>query len=254
MILAQNQNSLENLQSLNLDKTKLKTIGNLKYDSPPLIYDEKELKNLINSTKNRLIFLAASTHPKEEEIIARTHKLLKDRYPNILTIIVPRHPNRVLEIETLLKDKNLLSTTIRSRREKITKTTDIYLADTIGELGLFYKLSNISLIAGSFTNIGGHNPLEAMRLGSIPITGPIFHNFNSLYNELLEIKATIIAKNVSHLEEIIIELIESSKLQRTLKENSQKFLKDKKNITINTYTEIKKHLPINPSPLAGEAR
>ena len=120
--------------------------------------DEKQYQSLKNDLKDRTIWLAASTHPHEEKIIGSVHSKLKSYFKNLLTIIVPRHPFRGKAISKALK-KNGLNVSQRSKNDGIEKKTEIYLADTIGELALFYKLSDVVLLGGSLKeSAGGHNP------------------------------------------------------------------------------------------------
>ena len=118
-----------------------------------------------------------STHRGEEEMAAATHKKLATHLrPDMLTVIVPRHAIRGNEVAHILETQGL-RVARRSKGDAITSETQIYLADTMGELGLFYRLSPIAVIGGSFVRVGGHNPIEAAQLGAAIIFGPFMTNF-----------------------------------------------------------------------------
>ena len=155
--------------------------GNLKFDAPPLPANADELDQLRRDLHGRPVWLAASTHPGEEEIVAQVHYTLRERCPELLTILVPRHPERTTAITRLLEDR-WLTTSRRSQGGKISAKVDIYLADTVGELGLFFRLANIALVGGSLNaDGGGHNPIEPAHLENAILHGPHVVNFRDMY-------------------------------------------------------------------------
>ncbi len=158
-------------------------VGNLKYDAASLGHDERTLLLLNAAIAERSFWLAASTHEGEEAAAVSAHHTLRARWPELLTIIAPRHPVRGAEIARLAEAADL-QVARRSRGEPITSDTAIYLADTLGELGLFYALARVVFIGGSLTPVGGHNALEAARLGCALIAGPDMANFADLQNAL----------------------------------------------------------------------
>src|SRR3954454_7094770 len=147
------------------------TTGNLKLDVPAPPADAAKLERLMAVTRGRAIVLAASPHPGEENILLRAHQTLAGFFPSLLTIIVPRHPNRGEAIARSIPACGL-RVTLRSREELPTGTTDIYVADTMGELGLFYRLAPIVFMGGSLIEHGGQNPIEAVKLGASIVHGP----------------------------------------------------------------------------------
>jgi 3-deoxy-D-manno-octulosonic-acid transferase len=155
--------------------------GNLKYAAPPLPADPAELARLTLAWEGRPVWLAASTHPGEDEIILATHRLLAPDHPGLLTVIVPRHPQRGPGIAALAGD---LSVARRGAGQDGGPGVAVYVADTLGELGLFYRLARVALIGGSLVPHGGQNPLEAARLGCPIITGPHHFNFGEIITRL----------------------------------------------------------------------
>jgi len=159
------------------------TTGNLKLDVPAPPADSDRLERLLSLTRGRPVVVAASTHPGEEEILIETHKALGGFFPRLLSVIVPRHPDRGPPIWRLV-DAAGLKAGLRSRDEMPNATTDIYVADTLGELGLFYRLSGIVFMGGSLVTHGGQNPIEAIKLGASIVHGPHVFNFTDVYEAL----------------------------------------------------------------------
>ena len=159
------------------------TSGNLKLDveGPPA--DVKKLERLREAMQRRLVFLAASTHPGEDEIILDAHRRLAARMPQLLSVIVPRHPNRGGAIARMLTNGGM-QVALRSQDELPGIETDIYVADTMGELGLFYRLAPVVFMGGSLVAHGGQNPIEGIKLGAAILHGPHVFNFDDIYDAL----------------------------------------------------------------------
>ncbi len=157
--------------------------GNLKLDVPAPPVDDRELAAIKAVIGGRPVVAAASTHPGEEAVVVEAHRRLRQSFPGLLTIIAPRHPARgagVAEIATAAG----LTAALRSRGEKPNARTDIYVADTVGELGLIYRLAPIVFVGGSLASHGGQNPIEAAKLGAAILHGPNVWNFADLYSAL----------------------------------------------------------------------
>ena len=158
-------------------------VGDLKQAADPLPVDEAELARLRAAIGDRPVWLAASTHPGEEDTVQKTHKKLRKQFPRLLSIIAPRHADRGVPIATQLAIEGL-NVIRRSTGEMPTRDTDIYLADTMGEMGLIYRLAVIAFVGGSLVPHGGQNPLEPARLGCAILHGPHIGNFTSIYADL----------------------------------------------------------------------
>jgi 3-deoxy-D-manno-octulosonic-acid transferase len=157
--------------------------GNLKLDVPAPPADAAKLERLMSVTRGRPIIVAASTHPGEEENLLDAHRALVRFFPSLLSVIVPRHPDRGVAIARLIAASGL-HVALRSREELPIATTDIYVADTMGELGLFYRLAPIVFMGGSLVPRGGQNPIEAIKLGASIVHGPHVFNFTDVYEAL----------------------------------------------------------------------
>ena len=159
------------------------TTGNLKLDVPAPPADPLKLERLIAMTRGRPIILAASTHPGEDEILCEAHRTLSGFFPSLLTIIVPRHPDRGPAIARMVAASGLRAG-LRSSEDLPTTETDVYVADTLGELGLFYRLAPTVFMGGSLVVHGGQNPIEPIRLGASVVHGPHVFNFSDIYEAL----------------------------------------------------------------------
>ncbi|MBB5752108.1 3-deoxy-D-manno-octulosonic acid transferase [Prosthecomicrobium pneumaticum] len=162
---------------------KVTVTGNLKFDVPPPFADPRTVAAFEPLLAGRDVWVAASTHEGEEEVIAAAHRVLRHRRRGLLTIIVPRHPGRGPEVAAALAARGF-AVALRSRDEPIRPETDIYLADTLGELGLFYRLAPIAFLGGSLVPHGGQNPIEPVRLDTAILHGPHVHNFAEVYAAL----------------------------------------------------------------------
>ena len=148
----------------------------------------------------------SSTHNDEELRIAKILPALKKKFPDLLTFIAPRHPQRGPEIQASLNDLGL-RTALRSAGEKIEKETDVYIADTIGELGLWYTLCPIVFIGGSLIPHGGQNFMEPSRFRDAVIVGPHMHNFTDAMNRAKKADAVIQVENTAQLQENVEQLL-----------------------------------------------
>jgi 3-deoxy-D-manno-octulosonic-acid transferase len=157
-------------------------VGNLKYAVPASPVDAAALAALRSAIGARPVWLAASTHPGEEALALEAHQLLISSYPDLLTLIVPRHPERGPEIGALCAEKNLAAA---RRQQGVLPAADtaIYIADTLGELGIFYALVSVAYIGGSF-HAGSHSPAEAALAGCALIHGPDTSNNQTLWRAL----------------------------------------------------------------------
>lgn len=181
LVLAQNEEMALRFRALG--SGAVKTVGNLKMDAPPPPIDHQALPRLSQALAGRPAFVSASTHEGEEQILAAAHRAIAASHPRLCTIIAPRHPERGTAIAEMLKAAGF-AVALRSLGELPSETTDIYIADTIGELGTLYALCPIAFIGGSLIARGGQNPVEAILHGSVVISGPSSFNFQDAYDVL----------------------------------------------------------------------
>jgi 3-deoxy-D-manno-octulosonic-acid transferase len=167
MVLAQDEDVADRFRSLGAHNVQV--AGSLKADAPPLSVDEEALAALRQAIGARPVLLAAQTHPGEDETLLPAHDLLRGRFPDLLTILVPRHTQRGPDLEMLCGTRAVRR---RSTGGQISGQTAIYIADTMGEMGLFYRLSHFCFLGGTLVPLGGHNVLEPARLHCAVLAGP----------------------------------------------------------------------------------
>jgi len=190
LVLAQSEADAARLRGLGAPRAQC--WGNLKFAARPLPADEAELERLRGLLGGRPVFLAASTHSGEEALVLVAHRILAQDRPDLLTVVVPRHPQRG-EAVALEADGRLFVTGAGEEGRRVARraagedpgpATAVYVADTLGELGLFYRLASVALVGGSLVEHGGQNPLEPARLGCPILLGPHVWNFAEVVDRL----------------------------------------------------------------------
>jgi 3-deoxy-D-manno-octulosonic-acid transferase len=183
MCLVQSQGDADRFSALG--SPHVFNTGNLKFDvaAPPA--DPQKLAQLKRAMQGRPIVLASSTHPGEEDIVLDAHRRLATHFPGLLTIIVPRHPERGQQVAQLTESSGFRPA-VRSRDQLPSAESEVYVADTLGELGLFYRLAPLVFVGGSLVNHGGQNPIEPIKLGAAVVHGPHVGNFADIYRALDE--------------------------------------------------------------------
>ena len=216
--LAQDEPTASRLTRLGARSVRVS--GSLKADAPPLPVDEAALDAFKTAVGSRPIFLAASTHPGEEALLFDVALKLRERHPQALTIVVPRHPPRGPEIESAARAKEF-EPQRRSTGAQPGSTTEVYVADTLGELGLFYRAATFAFLGGSLIAHGGQNPLEPARLGTAIVTGPHTHNFEDTFNVLLAAQGGGRVRTAEELHALVARLIDDPDLARRLGEKAR---------------------------------
>lgn len=210
-IAAQSTNDAERFIALGAPSETVVVTGNLKFDIEipgDLMTKATALRTQLG---NRPVWIAASTHPNEEEIILTAHKTVCDKINNALLILVPRHPERFDAIATMIKQQGF-HLARRSQNEVCAPDTSVYFADTVGEMMLLYAASDIAFVGGSFVPVGGHNMLEPAVLSKPILTGPQLFNFTEISKLLLNAHGMQIVENVEQLASQVIELMENHEL------------------------------------------
>jgi len=172
-----------------LGARRVQVPGNLKFAAAPLPAAEEDLHALARMIGNRPVWAAVSTHPGEEDMVAAAHDELVRDIPNLLTIIVPRHPIRGADISDRLQSAGH-RVARRANHQPIDADTGFYVVDTVGELGLIYRLARVAFIGGSLVPHGGQNLLEAAKLDCAIVHGPWMTNFTAMVAEMRDAGAT----------------------------------------------------------------
>ena len=189
-----------------LGATHVIEAGNVKFDAEPLAVDAAALQTLTHQIGNRPLWLAASTHANEEAMIAQAHAHVAQQFPRLLTIIVPRHAARGDSIASELRNRGIVCVQ-RSKGEVINDAAQIYLADTMGELGTFYHLAPIVFIGGSLIAHGGHNPLEPARQHCAILSGLHVHNFADMVKQMQQAQAIQLVSDTAELGRSVAALL-----------------------------------------------
>lgn len=199
--------------------------GNLKVDSDSLPYNNLDLSQYKFQLADRPTWIAASTHAGEEAAAMRVHSRLKQTIPNLLTIIVPRHPERADEIAKAGEETGL-NIVRRSTAEPVLWETDIFLGDTIGEMGLYLRLAAIAFMGRSLVASGGQNPLEPAMVGAAILTGRQVHNFRDTYRGLLEAGAARVVRDETMLADNVEYLLNNAPERESMIESARTALED----------------------------
>ncbi len=237
----QTREDVERLKTLGA--SNVVSVGNLKHAASQPPFDQKELDQMRLSIGSRPCWCAGSTHYNEEEMIANIHLKMKQIYKDFLTIIAPRHPNRSDEIEMICKSKGL-QVSKRSRHDKITDKTDIYLADTIGEMGLIYQLAPLVFVGGSLIPFGGQNMLEPMRLGRVVVIGPHAFNFREIVSSGKTEGALIEVKNEGELLGIVLQYYKHPESFRGMSDRAEQLAMSEMSVLDRTYQVLKERVGI----------
>jgi 3-deoxy-D-manno-octulosonic-acid transferase len=218
LCLAQSQDDAARL--LQLGAPRVDAVGNLKYDVEAPPNDPVRLGVLARQIGGRPVWIAASTHAGEEALALRVHKRLMRQFPDLLTVLAPRHPHRGAEIVAVARGAGL-QVAQRSLGEPIDPKTQIYVGDTMGEMGLFYRLSSVIFVGKSLLGHGGQNPIEPAKLGSAILHGPHVGNFIDVYAALDEKGGAIQVKDAETLAETLANLFTDPALLRRTAEASR---------------------------------
>ena len=200
IILPWNDDTADRLRRLGV--SQIGPVGNLKFSAEPLPVDTAALDALQDAAAGRRVWLAASTHEGEEAICARTHRRLAASVAGLLTIIVPRHPARGAAIAETVRSLGLTAA-LRSAGDHPQVGTEVYIADTMGEMGTMLRLSPIVFVGGSLVPHGGHNPIEPAQLDSAILYGPHMENFAEITGQLAEADAAVQIADANALGETV---------------------------------------------------
>ena len=248
IVLAQSADDAGRL--MRLGAPKVVTLGNLKSAAPPLQADAKALQSLRAIIGNRPCWLAASIHPEEIEEIVTVQRYLSLQWPDCLTIIVPRHPERGADWAARYFDK----ADVRLRSNGDWPDGKTYIADTLGEMGLFYRLAPVSFIGGSFAPIGGHNPLEPARLGSAVLFGPHHFNFQEVGDGLRAAGAAEEVEDAEALASAIMTLRKEPELRNTMVEAAARVAAAETSVLDHMLAAVEKLIPPEKLIPADNAR
>lgn len=211
LCLAQSVADAERLAALGAPR--ITTTGNLKLDVPAPPARENVLGAMRNTLQGRPVIAAASTHPGEEAMLVEVHRQLRGQFPGLLTILAPRHPERGMGILNIAQTAGF-NAVARSRGHLPDRGTEVYVADTIGELGIVYRVASIVFMGGSLVRHGGQNPIEPAKLGAAILHGPHVWNFAEIYGALNRSHGAAPVADAARLAEKIAMLLTDANARR----------------------------------------
>ncbi|MEM6338586.1 MAG: 3-deoxy-D-manno-octulosonic acid transferase [Pseudomonadota bacterium] len=240
LVATQSATDLKKYKDLGYEKAI--NLGNLKFANKELDVDENQLKDLKKIFQNKQLFVASSTHAEDEEVTLQIIQDFKKNKIDYYPIIILRHPERRSEISRKCLDLGL-SYTLRSENKSPSLQDDLYIVDSFGELGLFYSLSNITFIGGSFKR-GGHNLVEPAYFDNIIILGPDMSNFQNIATDMIQGGCAIQIADKEELATKILFFLDRSneKKSQELIGNARKFIENREETLDNYLKEIKKFL------------
>lgn len=212
-IAAQSERDAERFEQLGARPVTV--TGNLKADVVVPEVDAQTLSKLEAVIKGRPVWAAISTHDGEELIAARVHRTLKKKWPNLLTVVVPRHPRRTAEVHKALTDSGL-EVALRSASKVPPKTADIFLGDTIGEMGFYLRMAGVAFVGKSLTSSGGQNPLEPAVLDTAILSGPNVSAFDEAYEKLTSARGARFVADEADLAKAVNHLLGNEKLREKM--------------------------------------
>lgn len=251
LCLAQSEGEAARLRDLGA--RRVAAPGNLKFAAKPLPADAGELARLEGMTGARPRWLAASTHPGEEEIASEVHRELARKFPALLTVIVPRHPGRGKTIAQALRAKGF-RVALKSAGQEPGQASEFYVADSMGELGLFFRLCPIAFIGGSLIPHGGHNPIEPAQLGSAVVHGPSMTNFQAIAAEMAKRHAAITAADGRELASALARLLSDANETKRMTEAARRIADEKGEVLQKVMAELSPFLRALGRSEAAHAR
>jgi len=214
LFFAQSHLDAERLQAIGVDPERIRIAGNLKYTIEAPLVDASGIRKRLDSSQQRPILLAASTHADEEATLLKMLPLWQRSCPNLLLVLVPRHPERFDTVGRVITQLGFRYS--RWSGQNSDPKANIVLVDAMGVLKTLYAVADIVFIGGSLVPVGGHNPLEATVCGRSVVTGPFIENFREIMTDLQRASAALVARDPGELETIIQSLIQApDELQST---------------------------------------
>jgi len=224
LIATQTQDDASGFIAIGAESEKVKTLGNIKFDIEiPQATIEQGLQLKAGLFGARFVWLIASTHKDEEVIFLPIYKAIKQKIPELLLVIVPRHPERFADVKKLCEEHQL-NLVVRTAGEGVNTKTDVYLVDTMGELKMLYAASDMAFVGGSMVPAGGHNILEAAAVGIPVLFGPYMANFKEIASGALNQGAAIQCQNEDDILKTVLALYEQPAYRKALAEKGKAFV------------------------------
>jgi len=239
-ITTQTDEDKQSFIEIGAKQNSISVSGNLKFDlsiENNILQKADDLKKQL--FQGRFVWVIASTHDMEESIFFTIYPELKKKIPELLLVVVPRHPERFTQVKQVA-EKVQLKLSLRSLNQLCTAETDVYLADTMGELKLLYGAADICFVGGSMVPVGGHNILEPAALGVPIMFGPYMINFKEITKNVLDLKAAIQCADSQIITETVMRLYKDKGYRNEMASKAKEFVKSNQGATTNTLEIIEK--------------
>lgn len=243
LIAAQSQDDRQRFIGLGADKDRVHAVGNLKFEIALPASLSEEAEALRSIWGNRPVFIAASTHEGEDEIILNASRQIRAEFPDLLLILVPRHPERFDKVAALSQRSGFK---ILRRRDNgmCSRDIQVLVVDTMGELPLFYGTSDIAFVGGSLVPRGGHNLLEPAALGRAVVIGPHYFNFSEISHQFLEAGAAIQIDGSETLADTVTDLLKNPQKRADMGQAGQNLIKQSQGASKRLLNLIKRHIDV----------
>ncbi len=224
VIAAQSEADARRFLALGAAPERTRVTGNIKFDielPPDLAEQGRAMRKEMFG--DRPVWIAASTHDGEEAIVLDVHERVRDAHPDLLLVLVPRHPERFPVVRESLEKAGVTFVT-RTEDRSCTPDTTVLLVDTMGEVPLFYAASDVAFVGGSLIPIGGHNLLEPAALGMPIVTGPHMFNAQEIADQFVESDACVMVNDAEGLEAALMSLLGDPEAAKWLGERGRELL------------------------------
>lgn len=246
LIAAQSAGDARRFAALGAPKERLHTTGNIKFAIAPYASLKEQAEALRHQWgSNRSVWIAASTHEGEEELVLDAFAEVRRSLPQTLLLLAPRHPERFAKVHNLCRRRGL-ETVTRSSQQPLTTSTEVFLGDTLGELMLFYAAADVAFVAGSLVPVGGHNPLEPASLGLPVLLGPHTFNFDEISQMLHACGAAQTVQDTVSLANAVNQLLADAPLRTQLGERGQILVQQNRDALTRTLQLIYPYLDTPP--------
>lgn len=237
-VLAVNNQDAERFQRIGLTSDKSIVTGNIKFDIDIPQFSDHEYYPV---WKGRPVWIAASTHKGEDELVLKAHQLICEQVPDARLILVPRHPERFESVARLISDTGL-SMARRSQPDSWGENAQVLLGDTMGEMMKAFNISDITWVGGSFAEVGGHNPIEPAVLAKPVLTGPYIFNFNEIFGDLIAAGGAQMVQNEFELADRIVKLMQTPDIAQDMGQKALQVIERNRGALDKTVSVIEQYL------------
>lgn len=241
VIAAQTQQDKQRLIDLGASKDVVHHTGSLKFEISLPAHIREQAEAMRSSWGNRPVFIAASTHEGEDELILNASRKIRASFPDLLLILVPRHPERFDKVAAL-SQKSGYKILRRSENGMCRSDIQVLIVDTMGELPLFYASADVAFVGGSLVPTGGHNLLEPAALERAIVVGPHYFNFKEITDRFIQANAAILVQDTKHLSDQVIALLNKPQQRAEMGEAAQLLLKQNQGASNRLLNLIKRQL------------